>query len=219
MSDLYIKAVASIPGTGRSTATLMKTGQTTSYRTGDDGDLEAGRGVDFFTLAENNPFGNTNRFTGTTGGYHNGTNYVNISGTIVTKAVAFPNSIIIDWSTYNGSNVLCYYIGDSNFRNWDAQIDQYLSSTIGGLFKWRLLNYYEMVNIQNEEAASGASFHYLGYPPFDAFARYVWISNKNAFGFRATDNQGASPWVATSATKPLYAIWVRKCTVTGTTFS
>jgi hypothetical protein len=32
-------------------ATLMKTGQTTSYRTGDDGDLEAGRATDFFTLA------------------------------------------------------------------------------------------------------------------------------------------------------------------------
>ena len=44
-------------------ATLMKTGQTTSYRTGDDGDLEAGRATDFFTLASNNPFGNTNRFT------------------------------------------------------------------------------------------------------------------------------------------------------------
>ena len=52
----------------RSTATLMKTGQTTSYRTGDDGDLEAGRNVDFTTLAENNPFGNTNRFTDELGG-------------------------------------------------------------------------------------------------------------------------------------------------------
>ena len=44
-------------------ATLMKTGQTTSYRTGDDGDIEAGRATDFFTLSTNNPFGNTNRFT------------------------------------------------------------------------------------------------------------------------------------------------------------
>jgi hypothetical protein len=38
------------PAVTRSTATLMKTGQTTSYRTGDDGDLEAGRDTDFLTL-------------------------------------------------------------------------------------------------------------------------------------------------------------------------
>ena len=48
-------------------ATLMKTGQTTSYRTGDDGDIEAGRATDFLTLEYNNPFGNTNRFTKTDG--------------------------------------------------------------------------------------------------------------------------------------------------------
>ena len=42
----YIKAVAA--AVSRSTAKLMKTGQTMSYRTGDDGDLESGRNVDFF---------------------------------------------------------------------------------------------------------------------------------------------------------------------------
>ena len=41
---------------------LQKTGQTTSYRTGDDGDIEAGRDVDFTTLKADNPFGNTNLF-------------------------------------------------------------------------------------------------------------------------------------------------------------
>ena len=72
-------------------ADLMKTGQTTSYRTGDDGDIEAGRDVDFFTLASNNPFGNTNRFTDELGG------------------ATYTNNIVIDWSTYNGTNVLGYY--------------------------------------------------------------------------------------------------------------
>jgi hypothetical protein len=43
----------------RSTATLMKTGQTTSYRTGDDGDLQAGRDTDFFTLVNYAPFNYT----------------------------------------------------------------------------------------------------------------------------------------------------------------
>lgn len=44
----------------------IKTGQTVSYRNGDDGFYENGRLVDFLTLNCNNPEGNTNRFTETT---------------------------------------------------------------------------------------------------------------------------------------------------------
>lgn len=47
---------------------LGKTGQTTSYAAGDDGDLEKGKGTTFLTLGCNNPFGNTNRFTNSLGG-------------------------------------------------------------------------------------------------------------------------------------------------------
>lgn len=39
-----------------------KTGQTASLVTGDDGNIQDGRGVDFLTLSCNNPSGNTNRF-------------------------------------------------------------------------------------------------------------------------------------------------------------
>ena len=46
----------------------LKTGQTTSYRTGDDGDLEAGRLTSFLVLPCNNSFGNTDRFTDSVGG-------------------------------------------------------------------------------------------------------------------------------------------------------
>jgi len=63
-------------------ATLMKTGQTTSYRTGDDGDLEAGRETNFTTLRRRNPFANLNRFTDELGGQ------------------TYTNNIVIDWSTY-----------------------------------------------------------------------------------------------------------------------
>lgn len=44
-------------------ATTFKDGQTTSFVPGDAGDVELGEGVDFFTLSNNNVFGNTNRFT------------------------------------------------------------------------------------------------------------------------------------------------------------
>ena len=46
----------------------LKTGETVSYLAGDDGDIQAGREIDFYTLADNNPFGNTIRFTNDIGG-------------------------------------------------------------------------------------------------------------------------------------------------------
>jgi len=100
--DTYIKAVP--PSSSRSTAQLMKTGQTTSYRTGDDGDLERGRNVSFFLLAENNVFGNTNRFTDELGGQ------------------TYTKNIVIDWSTYDGSTVLGWRRTRSS-SNWASAID------------------------------------------------------------------------------------------------
>jgi hypothetical protein len=58
----------------------LQSGQTTSYATNDDGDLQRGRLVDFNTLPYNNGFGNTNRFTDELGGQ------------------TFTNNIVIDWS-------------------------------------------------------------------------------------------------------------------------
>ena len=57
-----------IPAAGSVGKDLMKTGQTTSYRTGDDGDLEKGRDANFLTLSGNNPYGNTTRFLDELGG-------------------------------------------------------------------------------------------------------------------------------------------------------
>ena len=159
MSDLYIKAVASIPGTSRTTATLMKTGQTTSYRTGDDGDLEAGRGVDFFTLAENNPFGNTNRFTDELGGS------------------TYANNIVIDWSTYNGGNVLGYKRTTNGVDiTWNDAIDGALAVSIGTFTTgWRLPNVIEIMSLWN----GSASLTY-NYSPLNLNAGgnwNIWTSN------------------------------------------
>jgi len=54
----------------------LQTGQTTSYATGDDGDLKHGRLADFFTLKTNNIFGNTNRFTDENGNQTYSSHYV-----------------------------------------------------------------------------------------------------------------------------------------------
>jgi len=99
----YIKAKAS--AVSRTTAKLMKTGQTTSYITGDDGDIEAGRNTDFTTLAENNVFGNTNRFTDELG------------------TQTYTNNIVIDWSTYDGSTILGWYrVNNGIDINWAGAI-------------------------------------------------------------------------------------------------
>lgn len=182
-------------------ATLIKTGQTTSYRTGDDGDLEAGRATSFTVLSANNPFGNTNRFTDTTGGQ------------------TYSNNIIVDWSTYNGTTVLAYYKGDTTSRAWNAQIDQYLSSTIGGLTGWKLFNAYEAMNIMNMERIGNYLFNYA---PFNigSSPRYFWTSNRNAgSNGAAVDSASVQFFTTSSLTSALPALWTRYCTVTGTTLS
>lgn len=200
MNEIYIKATppASTPLT---TAKLMKTGQTTSYRTGDDGDFEAGRLTSFTVLASNNPFGNTNRFTDTAGGQ------------------TYSNNIIVDWSTYDGSTVLAYYKGDTNLRTWNAQIDQYLSSALGGLTGWRVFNAYEAMNIMNLEKMTNYVYNYA---PFNIAAspRYFWISNRpTGTSGCAVDSAAMGFFTSSTLTNALPSMWVRYCTVTGTTLT
>ncbi len=142
-------------------AKLMKTGQTTSYRTGDDGNLGIGRATDFFTLASNNPFGNTNRFTDELG------------------TQLYLTNIVIDWSTYDGATVLGYY----RVRNgvsvlWNQAIDDSLLVSIG-IFTtgWRLPNIYELQNICNFSVPTT-----LNYAPFTlglSGSVGIWCSTTN----------------------------------------
>jgi len=141
-------------------ATLTKTGQQTSYRTGDDGDLEAGRAVDFLTLASANPFGNTKRFTDELG------------------TQTYTNNIVIDWSTYNGINVLGYRrTTNASNINWNNAIDGALAVSIGTFTTgWRLPNIKELQNIQNIGLASSDLFN---YSPFNlnTISISLWCSN------------------------------------------
>jgi len=137
-------------------ASLMKTGQTVSYRTGDDGDLGRGRASDFFTLSSNNPFGNNKRFTGITGGYQiGGVNY-NKDGGTTTAALAFPNDIVLNWSTFNGTNVL----GIRRTISYDTYLNTetaYASLNIGGYTGWVIPNLNELLDFAFK---IGSSFNY-----------------------------------------------------------
>jgi len=210
MSDnRYIKAVdAATPAAVG--ATLMKTGQTTSYRTGDDGDIEAGRATSFFILASNNPFGNTNRFTSELG------------------TQTYTNSIVIDWSTYNGSTVLGYSRNShiDNLATWNQAIDNALAYSISSYTSgWRLPNLLELMNICFYGNSAGSTNQVYQYPApytnvFSISSNVFWASttlgsSTSAFVL-ATSNSEVYPFLKTNNRRALYC---RTFTVTGTTLS
>ena len=129
----YIKATAGGGSTPLNTSNLFKTGANTSYVTGDDGDLQRGRGSDFTTLDFNNGFGsNKNRFTDDGGNQ------------------TYTSEVIVDWSTWNqvDSTVLAYYKTPLS----DAPLSTHLSGqpyTRNSLSGWYVCNIIESTNIRN----------------------------------------------------------------------
>jgi len=179
-------------------ATLMKTNQTVSYRTGDDGDIEAGRATDFFTLASANPFNTLERFTDELG------------------TQTYTNNIVIDWSTYNGTDVLGYL---RLFQQgiWNDAIDNSLAYSVGTYTSgWRLSNIKEIMNIANYGTANT-----LFYSPFNFSSALIYSSTgapnnaNNVIMFRNQDGE------IQDFTKTL--VWpyipVRNFTVSGTTLT
>ncbi len=188
-------------------ATLMQTGQTTIFRTGDDADRRAeGRDVDFFTLPSNNPFGNTNRFTDELGGQ------------------TYTNNIVIDWSTYNGATVLGYRRTDNGGNiNWNDSIDGALSVSIGTFTSgWRLPNVIEMFSLLRFSTVAP-----LNYAPFNLTIAYAyWTSTSNGqnsnngievFNAQTTTVSGISNKISISSSRRY--IPCRTFTVTGTTLT
>jgi hypothetical protein len=199
MSDIYINIQSSsLPSVSLTSAPLLKTGQTTSYRTGDDGDIESGRATSFSVLASNNPFGNTNRFTDELG------------------TQTYANNIVIDWSTYNGTEVLGYYRTISLIDvTWNTAIDSALALSVGSFTSgWRLPNKREMENIFNYGLSQC-----LNYAPFNII-NTLWISTtytaSTTFAYTATTS-----WINLSTKSGAGGryIGVRNFTVTGTTLT
>ena len=193
----YIKAVAI--AVSRSTAKLMKTGQTTSYATGDDGDLESGRNTSFTVLAENNVFGNTNRFTDELG------------------TQTYTKNIVIDWSTYDGATVLGWRRTTST-APWAGAISGALAVSIAPFTTgWKLPNVMEYLSIFNWQLAAR-----LNYSPFNLTSNQYHTSNTDMA--TTTNNYyvftGSSTPIL-SASKATNNAWLvnRTFTVTGTTLS
>ena len=137
---------------------VVKTAQTTSYRTGDDGDLEDGHLTSWLVLEANNPYGNTTRF-------------LNELGTAV-----FASGIAIDWSTNNPVNqrVLGYKITVLSTASWNSQIDACVALSIGGFATgWKMVNVKELFNLTNWEVTGSR----LNYAPFNIATDIIlWTS-------------------------------------------
>lgn len=186
-------------------ATLMKTGQTTSYRTGDDGDLEAGRATSFTTLAKRNPFSNLNRFTSELG------------------TQTYTNNIVIDWSTYDGSTVLgISRVAIATGQTWNNAVDNSLSYSVGSFTSgWRLANIKEIFNLLNYNNDQN---NLLNYSPLNlsSTGRLYWSSTTIVGATTAVyglNNVGMTAQYAKTSTTFMTYFPVRTFTVTGTTLS
>jgi hypothetical protein len=131
--DLYIKAKSSSPSSCPNIGGYkpLITGQTTSYRTGDDGNSQ--RGQSFFTLPFNNPYNNTTRFLDTLGG------------------TTYTNTIQLDWFTLGWTSLttgtVMMYVYSSTSTTWNNQIDNALAATHGGYTDWELINSRELISL------------------------------------------------------------------------
>jgi hypothetical protein len=197
MNDIYLNIKQ------LSSATLMKTGQTTSYRTGDDGDLEAGRATSFTVLASNNPFGNTNRFTSELG------------------TQTYTNNIVIDWSTYDGATVLgVSRVVVATGQTWNNAVDGSLSYSIGTFTSgWRLPNIREIMNLMN---FANDQNNLLNYSPLNlsSSGRVYWSSTTNlAVTTQAYTLSNIGGIAVQTKTTTFTYFRVRTFTVTGTTLS
>jgi hypothetical protein len=203
MNEIYIKATApaSSPLT---TAKLMKTGQTTSYRTGDDPNLGTGRATSFSVLAANNPFGNTNRFTDELGGS------------------TYTNNIVIDWSTYDGSTVLGWYRlkrPATGSYTWNQAIDNALTFTIGTFTSgWKLANMMEYLSLVNWGNTPANKINYAPFSLVGDFWSSTTDANNTANAFYLINSTTLHVFT-TGKTAGISSLFNRVFTVSGTTLS
>lgn len=149
----------------KNTSELYKTGQTSSYATGDDGDLEDGNGTDWYTLGYNNGFGTTNRFT-----LKDGTAL--ISTNTYGDATIGTGAVIVDWSAWDMVNnkVLCWFtdlVGTST-GTWTAKITECNTAPSGEPSSgWKMPNVHELTRTINY-GGNGVS-DYIYCPFFEGY--------------------------------------------------
>lgn len=147
--------------------TDLYTGQTTSFRTGDDANIAASgkfkitpplypsafaridydAAIPFFSLTSNNFFGNTNRFTNDLGGAYND------------NSDSSTANYVVDNLTKRG----WYFVkvGGVNY-SWNNAIDSALALTVGSYTGFYLPNRRELESILYNEGGSNSIFKWTG---------------------------------------------------------
>lgn len=183
-----------------------QTGQTTSYATNDDGDLQRGRLTNFDTIPYNNPFGATDRFTDSVG------------------TQVYADGVVVDWSTWDGgSSVLGYGTSNnsstSSTQNWDNWMTNSPYS-IGAFSNFYVANSNELLRMMK----TGTTF--LNYSPFSAnnpagfWIAFSSTTTELSSNVRAISGQSNIDYPQRSTkTTNGYALLVRDFTITGTTLS
>jgi hypothetical protein len=148
-----------------------KTG-VTSYIAEDDGDNQFGNGDatdPFFNTEYTHVWGHKRRFVGTTGGYHNGTDYVDVNGTITTKALAFPNDIMLDMKQHDKirKRILAYSFLIGSTVTFALAISNQ-PYTFGGYSDWLLPTSNNLSSLLWMEGISlGGNSEVINYPPIE----------------------------------------------------
>lgn len=164
------------------TSSLYKSGQEIFGVTGDDGDLQRGRGVDWLTLDHNNPYGNAERFTDTLG------------------TQIYANDWVIDWKNDDQVSelVIGYYrISQNNGISFITQMSNGASGmTIGGFNDVYIANKPELESIvKNEKIVIPFS-----YPPFNMSGASILSTtvSQNAGTYQYIHSNGS--WTRTPGT-------------------
>jgi hypothetical protein len=209
------KITVDIPsGGGFTDMKLLPRDLLTNYGTGDQ--PTRGRATDFFTLNYTNEWGHAFRFVGQTGGYTDGTSYFDVSGVATTKALAFPNSIIYDFTSRNETEILSYYIGDSTtYRSYNTALPLHVSSTFGGLTAWYLWNDFEVRNVMSLGSFDSLG-HWMSHKPFEfnSSTRYFITSTRSGINITRLDLRSLAYIQATSLTNASLQVYVRYTTLT-----
>lgn len=168
-------------------ATIYKSGAVTSVYTGDDGNTQIGAGTDWYTLDYLNFFGTNKRFTGTTGGYQGlDLNYYDVNDVATTYALAFPNTIKIDWAYWNNGNGNVYMWYDTPFSSTGTNALANEPYTLGGFGSWRVPNIPQLRSLFNYDGVRTLAAM-MQYPPFN----YANFATVNRFWTCNPTNTGA----------------------------
>lgn len=150
-----------------------KSGANISYAAGDDAADQRARETSFFILSEPNIYGHNFRFVGRTGGYHDRTDntFRDKNGNTTTKALAFPDNLMIDLAYTNGNEnfgqAMMWYYNTvnliSNLRSWNGLLPYINTLVYAGLANWKMPNKLEFTVI---EFAGNNTTNTLNYEPF-----------------------------------------------------